>query len=219
MPAKFAKSKEPAMRTLVTALIAAAFTALLVTVTASLAQTSSSAAEMLTRDQVLGPGCNEIGLGFPSQNQPLMPEQEWLDAHSVCVEGRLKAGAMCYGLTDGTDQIELCMFMTAEGDESMDIGCSDMFLDTESGAYGPHPDLTDSVLDQFRAVVEERNLGFGGLLYPCTITPRLASNTMVFAAFDGLTPTTEPVVLRVNVETGASVAIIADEPTIDYGPL
>jgi hypothetical protein len=39
-----------------------------------------------------------------------------------------------------------------------------------------------------QAFVEEGSLGFSDLVYPCTVTPTLANNTMVFAAYDGLTP-------------------------------
>jgi hypothetical protein len=179
------------------------------------AQVFTPGADMLAQDQDLGPGCNEIGLGIPTENQPLMPEQSWLDDHSVCVEDRLKATGMCYGITDGVDQIELCMFMVVEADGSMEVACPDMVLDTDSGVYGPHPELTDSLIDQVRSFSEDRNFGVGALFEPCTATPLLSPNTFVFAAFDGLDPTDEPVVLRVNVETGKFVAVVSDEPTLD----
>src|SRR5215217_1228843 len=83
------------------------------------AQVFTPGTDMLAEDQALGPGCNEIALGMPSDNQPLMPEQSWLDDHSVCVENRLKATGMCYGITDGVDQVELCSFMVFEADGSM----------------------------------------------------------------------------------------------------
>jgi hypothetical protein len=180
----------------------------------SFAQTHSPGDEMLARDRLLGSGCNEIGLGIPSSDQPLQPDQEWLDSHSVCVPDRLRGSGFCLGLTDGVDQVELRFIIAGEGDGTMAIDCEDIILDTDSGLYGPHRQLTDSTIDQAKQFVEDRNLGIEEMLYPCTQRPTLSDNTLVLAAFDGLTPTEEPVVLRINVETGKFVAIIADEPSI-----
>jgi hypothetical protein len=186
----------------------------LVSAPSAFAQVLTPAADMLEQDRLLGPGCNEIGLGMPSSNLPLQPSQEWLDSHSVCDGGQIKATGMCYGITDNADQVELCLFTSIQGDSSLTVGCDDMVLDTEIGLFGPHPALTDSLVEQAQAFSAERNITAGALFQPCTSNPALGENTFVFAAFDGLKPTNDPVVLRVNLETGSFVAVVADEPTL-----
>ncbi|MFT4038135.1 MAG: hypothetical protein QM692_08160 [Thermomicrobiales bacterium] len=170
----------------------------------------------MQQDRELGPGCNAIGLGMPSANQPLQPSQAWLDDHSACVGDRLLAVGMCYGVTDDVSQVEICTVTSMESDSSMSLGCRDISLQTEVGPFGPHPELTRSIAEQMISYSGDRQLqAIGDMVASCTDEPLLAPRTMVIAAFDGLPVTTEPVVLQVNVEQGKFIAFVSDEPTLN----
>jgi hypothetical protein len=177
--------------------------------------TAAGPRSSLASGQHLGAGCDEIGLALSTSTDPPTSDAAWSDAHAACLGDVLRVAGSCYGVVDGIGQIEFCALIVREGDGTTAVTCRDLSLDTERGRVEPDPQFTASLLGQaaqsFARSPHRLDVG----LIPCTQPTPLSAGAVIFAAFDLLTSTEEPVVLRLDLPDGGFVALVADEPSIN----
>jgi hypothetical protein len=174
--------------------------------------------ELVTAEnEMLGAGCNPIGLAVEGPTAPAAPTQEWIDEHMACVGGTVQTAAQCQGALSGDRRFEICLLIVVQGDGIKEVGCEDKFLVSTTSIDGPHPQQTQEAMDFFDETVSGHNLGpAADAVIPCSESPVLRNGTGILAAFD-IDRTEEDVVFRSRVgePPGNLVAFIVTDQRME----